>query len=531
MGPGATRDGLVGTVTAAFLLPLGVLGCLGIALSPLPSSEIVNPESSRAHTMKRAEARLGVTIGVMASLSFAVLFAWSVGSTWPVWPLMGLGALMALAIHPWIFVKRLCIPLGLPRVAWALSRLGGHPWIRDPQGGAVLAGALAALRARVRQPGEDMWLRTKLDASTRLRGAGLVAAGLLAANAGNRARARRLLLSLDQLDPDLCPPVARQIAADWLVADAAVRGAWVEVAQHVETLPAATRSARFIALAARRLTGESVSNRRLVVTWLKTPRRLQTFGLLRLAVAASTQIPDVVVQPEPLGALLKEVDLGELAANDGGDPARTALSLHLETATSTAEPARQINRLGEVWEQTLGSFPFRGKVRRRALEVGCGISPELLLAEFRRDVADDLADIMLEAAISTDGLPTHEREVVGRAVLTARARLLHRVQHAIGETRQLRTSANSTTAIDMWWAWLEVGRRYADAIEVGGLPLRIVAYRLLEPEMRGVAAWLWNNLNERGLANAVSSWLMLEAERVDDQASAAYHRHNVALVI
>ncbi|MBL4687870.1 MAG: hypothetical protein JKY37_24990 [Nannocystaceae bacterium] len=518
-------------MTAALLLLLGVLGCLSIALSPLPSSEIVNPESSRAQAMKRAEARLGVTIGVMASLSFATLFTWSLGSTWPVWPMMGLAALITLAIHPWIFVKRLCIPLGLPRLAWALSRLGGHPWTRDPQGGAVLAGALAALRARVREPGEDLWLRTKLDASIRLRGAGLVAAGLLAANAGNRVRARRLLLSLDQLDPDLCPPVALQIAADWLVADAAVRGAWTEVAQHVETLAVPSRSAHFIALAARRLTGESIGNRRLLGTWLKTPRRLQTLGLLRLAMAGSTQAPNAAVQPEALGDLLDEVDVGDLAANDGGDPARTALSLHLETATSTAEPTRQINRLGEVWEQTLGGFPFRGKVRRRTLEIGCGISPELVLAEFRRDVADDLADIMLEAGISTDGLPTHERRVVGRAVLTVRARLLHRVQHAIGETRQLRISANSTTAIDMWWAWLEVGRRYADAIEVGGLPLRIVAYRQLEPEMRGVAAWLWNNLSERGLANAVSSWLMLEAERVDDQASAAYHRHNVALVI
>jgi hypothetical protein len=44
-------------------------------------------------------------------------------------------------------------------------------------------------------------------------------------------------------------------------------------------------------------------------------------------------------------------------------------------------------------------------------------------------------------------------------------------------------------------------------------------------------AWLWNDLGERGLANAISTWLLLEAERVHDEASAAYHRHNVALVI
>lgn len=518
-------------MTAAIVLLLSVLGCIGVALSPLPSSEIVNPESSRAHSMKRAEARLGVTIGVFALLSFATLFAWSVGSTWPVWPLMALAGLVVLGLHPWAFVKRFCIPLGLSRMAWSVSRLGGHPWVRDPEGGAVLAGSLAALRARVRQPGEDLWLRARLDASP-LRGAGLVAAGLLSANAGDRPRARRLLLSLDQLDPDLCPPVARRIAADWLVADAAVRGEWNEVVEHVETLPGPSRSARFIALAARRLMGQTVSNRALLEAWLSAPRRLQTVGLLRRAwIAPIDGEADDADDDTPLQALVDAVDDGDVAANDGGDPTRTALSLHLETVASSADPRHQIDRLGAVWEQTLSDFPFRGKVRRRALEIGCGISPELLMAEFRRDVADDLADVMVDAGMSTDGLPTHERQVLGRAVLTARARLLQRLQQAVAQTQRLQKSANSTAPIDIWWAWLEVGRRYADAVEVGGLPLRMVAYRLLEPEMRALAAWIWNNMHERGLANAVSSWLMLEAERVDDQASAAYHRHNVALVI
>lgn len=508
-------------MNAAIILLLLVLGCIGVALSPLPSSEIVNPESSRAQAMKRAEARLGVTIGVFAMLSFATLFAWSVGSMWPVWPLMGLAAAIVLAIHPWIFVKRICIPLGMTGAAWTISRLGGHPWIRDPEGGAVLAGALAALRARVRAPGQDMWLRARLDVIP-LRGAGLVAAGLLAANAGDRVRARRLLLSLDQFDPDLCPPLARSIAADWLVADAAVRGAWEEVVEQIETLPYPSRSARFIGMVARKFMGEPTAARALVEAWIAAPRRLQTVELLKRALRDVPRAPSTT---------LDEVDAGALAANDGGEVPRRALSLHVETVASNAVPPRQIERVGQAWEQTLSDFPFRGKVRRRALELGCGVSPELLVAEFRRDVADDLADVMLDAAVPTEGLPAHERQVIGRAVLTARARLLHRLQQAIGQAQRLQKSANSTAPIDIWWAWLEVGRRYADASEVGGLQLRILAYRLLEPDMRSLAAWMWNHMAERGLANAVSSWLMLEAERVDDQASAAYHRHNVALVI
>ena len=144
-------------MTAAVLLLLCVLGCIGVALSPLPSSEIVNPESNRAHAMRRAEARLGVTIGVFAMVSFISLFAWSVGASWSVWPLVMLAAAIVLAIHPWIFVKRLLVPLGLTRAAWTLSRLGGQPWVRDPEGGAVLAGALAALHSRTREPGGDLF--------------------------------------------------------------------------------------------------------------------------------------------------------------------------------------------------------------------------------------------------------------------------------------------------------------------------------------------------------------------------------------
>lgn len=515
-------------MTAAVILLLCVLACIGVGLSPLPSSEIVNPESSRAQSMRRAEARLGVTIGVFALLSFITLFAWSLGSTWPVWPLAALASLVVLGLHPWAFVKRFCIPLGLTKLSWSITRLGGHPWVRDPEGGAVLAGALAALRSRVREPGQDMWLRARLDAAP-LRGAGLVAAGLLAANAGDRVRARRLLASLDQLDPDLCPPIARSIAADWLVADAASRGEWEEVIEHTDTLPEPSGSAKFIATAAKSLLGQSSNRRALIEAWLLAPRRLQTFSLLRRALA-----PDVPSPAQDLGdalPLTAEADDGAIAANDGGAPGRAALSLHLETVASVAVPPRQIDRLGEAWEQTLCQFPFRGKVRQRALEIGCNLSPELLLAEFRRDVADDIADTLIDAATPTEGMPDHERQVLGRAVLTARARLLHRLQQAFGQVHQLRKSANSTAPIDAWWAWLEVGRRYADAVEIGGLPLRIAAYSLLEPEMRTMAAWMWNDLHERGLANAVSSWLMLEAERVDDQASAAYHRHNVALVI
>jgi hypothetical protein len=82
-----------------------------------------------------------------------------------------------------------------------------------------------------------------------------------------------------------------------------------------------------------------------------------------------------------------------------------------------------------------------------------------------------------------------------------------------------------------WLAWLKVRRRYQAVARVASPELRREAYEIVELHLRQLMAWLWNDVGERGLANAISTWLLLEAERVHDDASAAYHRHNVALVI
>ena len=210
-------------MTLVSLMGLCVLACLAMAAAPLASSDMIDPESSRARSIRRAEARLGATIFALALLAFGVLLALERGSTGPILPLAALTAVGLVAVHPWIAV-RWCIPLGLPRLAVTLGRLGGHPWVRDPEGGAVLAGVLAQLRRSV-DPEMHAWLRGRLRRGP-LRGAGLVAAGLLAADAGDRDTARALLTSLDDLDPDLCPPLARRLALDWLVADAVRDGDW-----------------------------------------------------------------------------------------------------------------------------------------------------------------------------------------------------------------------------------------------------------------------------------------------------------------
>jgi hypothetical protein len=174
-------------MTLVTLVSICVLLCLAMAASPLPSSDMVDPESSRARSTRRAEARLGATIFALAVLAIGILLALERGSTGPILPLALVTTVGLVALHPWLAV-RWCIPLGLPRLAVGLGRLGGHPWVRDPEGGAVLGGVLAQLRRPV-DPEVHAWLRTRLRRGP-LRGAGLVAAGLLAADAGDRDTAR-----------------------------------------------------------------------------------------------------------------------------------------------------------------------------------------------------------------------------------------------------------------------------------------------------------------------------------------------------
>lgn len=509
-------------MTLATLMGLCVLGCMAVVAAPLPSSDMLDPESSRARSIRRAEARLGATIFALALLSFGILYDLERGSTGLVLPLVAITTVGLVALHPWLLV-RLCLPLGLPRLAVSLSRLGGHPWVRDPEGGAVLAGALAQLRRPI-DPDMHAWLRGQLRRGP-LRGAGLVAAGLLAAEGGDRDTARALLASLDDLDPDLCPPLARRIALDWLVADAVREGDWGRVLSLTDDHPGLSRTLRLMHALARwhrGAPGPSVWR-----AWLRAPRRRHTLALVR----------DAVARPAHQRALeLHEVvltDDSRLAANDGGPAPCEALALHVEAIVDGETPgaAARLARLGDAWDRALDDFGFRGHVRRRAEALRCSTPGEKVMAQLHRDVCEDLAALLVDA-----GVPP---EAAGQS-LTIRRAGEHMHERTLDDLRRVCATVDGPRpelatvgdVVSQWLAWLKVRRRYEAVARVAGsMALRREAYEIVELHLRQLMAWLWNDLGERGLANAISTWLLLEAERVHDEASAAYHRHNVALVI
>lgn len=524
MATGVCRLGMEAAMTLTTIMGLCVLGCLAIVAAPLPSSDMIDPESNRARSMRRSEARLAATIFALALLAFGILLALEQGATWPIVPMAVFTAAGLVALHPWLAVRWVFIPLGLPRLAVTMGRLGGHPWVRDPEGGKVLSGVLAQLRRPV-DPQMHAWLRARLRRGP-MRGAGLVAAGLLAADGGDRRGARVLLTSLDDVDPDLSPPLARRIALDWLVADAVQEGDWARVQSLAEGHPSPSRTVRLMIALARHHRGESTDAGSLWRAWLRAPRRIHTFGLVRGAIVDPAHERALELQPVELA------NDPQLAANDGGPCPAQALALHVEALVDGDAPgaAARLHRLGDAWDRAMDDFGFRGHVRRRAEALRCTTFGEKVMAQLHRDVCEDMAQMLTHAGVPGDA--AGESTTVHRAVEHMHESALEELEHIAGTVCGKRPEyATVDYVLEQWVAWLRVRQRYEAVARVTSLELRKDAYAIVELHLRQLMAWLWNDAGERGLANAISTWLLLEAERVHDEASAAYHRHNVALVI
>jgi hypothetical protein len=505
-------------MTASLVVWLCVALCVGIGVSPLASTLTIDPQGPRAKAMRRAEQQFASAVMMLATCG--LLSLWLVGKKGEMWwPLFAMVCMAIPLVHPWLVVRGLFIPLGLARAAVRVSRLGGHPWFRDPVGGAVLAGVLAALHRGKHDPALARWLRVRL-AEDRIGGAGIVALGLLAAESGDRETARVVLGSLDEIEPDICPPLARAIALDWLAADAARRGAWHELVDRIADDPFPTRTTRFVGLCARRMVGESVDRGSILWAWLMAPRRLATFGLVWSCLRERAA-------PE---RVLFDDELAKLAANDGREPVLTALALHAEAAAlPTTLPVHLpiVERLAAGWDEAFADFGLRGEVRGRAEHFSTEANGEMLVARLQRAVARDLAALLSQCGREAEG-------VRADAGVLRRARELHfedateSLARACKELARRRGSANLEPA-GAWVEWVRVRRTYVLAAVPLAPAQRGMLYAVVEQELRQLAAWLWNERAERGLAHAVCLFLLHEAEHVRDGEAAAYYRHNVVV--
>ncbi len=488
---------------------------LAVVIGALPSQPLANcdPHSAQAQSLRRAELRGTMVLALGGVTAGLALHAFIGGAPWVGLLVVALGVVTFFVMHPGPFVRTLLVPLGAWRLAMVASRWGGPPWLRDPEGGAVLMGTLALSR----RPGTGAEqaraeLESRLSAAP-LRGAGVVAVGLLAAHRGDTAAARRLLLSVDELDPEVCPPLCRAIANDWLLQDAADRERWTEVEARTDHSLSLSASSRLLQIVARRLLGRA-SRFELFKAWLVAPRRWQTLGLL-----------DQAWDETPAELPVVDRELTRLAANGLGPLGSTAPSLHLDAVRQRGRGGLRpevLQRLGLAWDEALWDLGARGRVRARSRALDCNETVEDTVVELHRELCVEIAALMPP----NGPIPTSGRTLQRAIELFASAQR-HRMHCALTFLRDAVRAPISPRSAQLWSAWLEVRDGYALHEQTGLGDAREV-FGSVEQPLAHVVHWLWHHRSERPMANAIATWLALEAERIRDDASAQYHRQYVA---
>jgi hypothetical protein len=418
-----------------------------------------------------------------------------------------LGLLLALVApplaFPWALARHVAAPLGLVRPSFLLGRMAEVTFGRDPGGGAALAASLALLRRPT--PSLVVWVDARLAALEQAGGAAVAAAGLRSAATGDVDGARQLLRSVAQIAGADTPPVAARLAADWLAADAAERGAWEELA----SLVPATRTVRFL---------DALNRRQAVwLWWLIAPRRRATWALVRQALAE--QAPAQQEQaPPPSDPAPREAN----PYRDGGSGDRLAgaLAAHLELDVHRGVllPER-LSAAAARWDAALEDPSVRGLAEQRARALGVNAAPAL--SALASGVTEDLAEMAIASGQPLAG----GHGIAGAAAARAREILLAEVELAarVLVARGMRR----LPALVEWREALGLEERCARIGRLAGLPARRLVFEEVHAALCPLACRLWNDREERPLADALFRWLLAEAEAVGNSRLADHERRNV----
>jgi hypothetical protein len=533
-------------VSPAVLAALILLRLIFLALND-------RDRGGRAPAARRSSGRtiwsLLVYLVIAPTALALILVGW--GQRSPASVAAGLG--LSVLVFPWLVARAVTIPLGMVRTSYCLARIAEHTWAADRRGGAALAAAWAALRRRRPAPRARAFLERRLEGASRpLRGAGIVAAGLLAAERGDVAGARELLQGVDSLSPLVVPRVARRVAAEWRAAEAAERGAWAEVVDIGAALAARSRATRLLAAIGRRLRGEiptttAMARLGLWLRWAATPRRRALYPLLRRALDATPPSPPPARKDDPLPGDNPAAPPDARGGPDGG-PYRVAASVAAtaerlatalaEHAALLAEPLRDLDptrlfRVALAWDRALADPETRRAAGQRAAALGAS-SSDATLVQLGRAAQADLAALALAAELPLappeTGAPP---ECSGGVTATGVARLLR--ERLLGDVESAARALESRVRADRvhppleeWREWCTLRRLYLRAGRMGGLSLRRLVYVEVHDAACPLAVKLWNTRGQRALANAIFTWLQAEAVEVGNSGLAAHEIKNVS---
>jgi hypothetical protein len=424
----------------------------------------------------------------------------------------------AILFWPWSLTRRVLVPLGWARPAFRVTALSHIAWRRDTTGGAGVAAAWALLHHP--SPNAELieQFELRLRAKPAMRGGAVVAYGLLAAGRRDLDTARALLSSVDGLHKSATPRIARKLAREWLMADAAERGDWRAVLALGRRAGPRTAISRLLTGVAARQLGEpyGVAPLRLVAWWLLSGRWPATWSLLQRGLHPA--------------ALAPAVDEAQMPPLDTSEPIRSALPLHaqfLRTAPGAVRPA-QLLALGQAWDAAL-SDGLRERLRARSLSLAL-LPSEEPMAKLRETVIADLVTTVREAKLPL-GKWADESELLGEVASRLREEILSAAEEMSRRLGQRVEAKRALPTIDEWREWLEVRRAYEQAVAVGGAGVRRLLFAQVHLDVSALAVWMFNKREEKPLANAMLAWLLAEAIAVDDADAIKLQTKNVGLAI
>jgi hypothetical protein len=457
------------------------------------------------------------TRGGYLALSLLVIFPITLGcfgvlldGSWWCAPLVLLGCTL---LFPWTTARLVFIPLGQPRAASHFSGLAAASWGADAPGGRVLAGAWALLRARNPSAKGRVWLEQQLEFTCDpLRGAALVAAGLLAAARGDLETARVLCHGVRHLDPKVAPRLARKLALEWSLVDAAAQGRWRDVVELSQRGSGSYSLAAFFRAAARRLLGEHRAGRFALAAWWVLARRWwATWPLLKRAWQP----------PRP-----SSPPAAEILKPHAEDPLGRALELHAVLSRVPAgQEAVALSMAADAWDAALDSM----QVRDLAAEQAQGARPESgadAVDALRDEVCEELAAWALAREVPLQQLEPGG-EMLEQVEYRVRGEVLDRIESAAQALSRRLEVKEPMTSEEEWRLFLTLQRQCTLARALGGQEARRLAFEAVNVPLCNLGAWLFNEREERAIANGMFRWLLAESREVGSDEDLRRYSKNV----
>jgi hypothetical protein len=411
------------------------------------------------------------------------------------------GALEAIAFGliwtPTIVLRWIVVPLRIPRVAyWTVKLCWPLGYVKEIRAGGVVYGALALARKGASDEAA-LWLERRLHGVERMRGAGVVAAGLLAALRKDSDLVRHLLSMADRIDPGLISPPARTIARDWLVVDAARVGNWHRVIRLGRRRTISLRWSHSMARIGERLTGDPQAWRdwQLWPCFLWAPRRRATYPLFRRALAVpvrrskqSTAPPADATLPLALGELARAI--ADASAQDGEALAR-----------SIAAVDRSLDSMRDEIQQRLNALGGRGDA-------------DIILSDFRRRMIELVTPLIEDNPHLARA--AHRGSIMEQTAWQVRRRLFGDIEARCRDYRERTAATSSLDLITEWQAWAMLKGSAEQLLELDPDVERVL-FQTVYASLCNFAVFQHNGRKRIALAHDMFIWLLRHC-RNDSQA-------------